>query len=156
MKQKLLWTEKTLLIGGKIFFSVNVTLWRLVENHTLSGRHTPNPMIIYTIRADIGELRIIFSSPVFVFLARFSEPHFLILWSTTVQTHGNMESGIFQWCSSFNYFWNIPNAALKLLETISSSGRLRVPGFDDSWFRGNQRQTGSGHSYREQSLGHEC
>ena len=115
----------------------------------MSGRHTPNPVMTYTICADIGELRGIFPSPVFMFVTRFSEPHFSFvlscttfwchLWSITVQTHGNMESGILHWCSSFNYFWIgskccwfqmllVSNTAssrccTKLHETISSSGR---------------------------------
>ena len=31
---------------------------------------------------------------------------------------------------------------------------VRVTGFDDSWFRANEKQAGSYLSYREQSLGH--
>ena len=33
---------------------------------------------------------------------------------------------------------------------------VRVTGFDDSWFRANEKQAGSYLSYREQSLGQEC
>ena len=147
----------------------------------MSGRHTPNPVMTYTICADIGELRGIFPSPVFMFVTRFSEPHFSFvlscttfwchLWSITVQTHGNMESGILHWCSSFNYFWIGSKCCWfqMLLVSNTASSRcctklrnnlqlweVRVTGFDDSWFRANEKQAGSYLCYREQSLRHEC